>query len=308
MRDLANLVRKAAEAPEEGGEMTIDQVAESVTRINARVGAVPVVQLQLQLAPVLSSCRRQGGYQSWPELRPIAADALALGARLAFETRDDSTSASLYAEATEIAGRSSDPQRRAEIGTSRAMVTLHATGDLSTSGTIAEAAIRDANRCGSYAVRARAFAVHAEIRAREGRAESASSGLDQAWRAAERRSPSRGFNAGPLHGFEGVCALHLGDADRAHRHLERSAATLRQPRDAIQRAIVSADLALARLRLGDPDASAEVLHEVVDIAARTGGRVPVQRLRQVRGELRPWRAEAFLADLDDHIHDTLLGG
>ncbi|EWC60835.1 hypothetical protein UO65_3888 [Actinokineospora spheciospongiae] len=67
------------------------------------------------------------------------------------------------------------------------------------------------------------------------------------------------------------------------------------------------DLALARLRLGDPEACVDLLHEAVEITATTGGRVPAQRIRLARQELRPWRAEDFLAQLDDHIHDTLLG-
>jgi hypothetical protein len=49
------------------------------------------------------------------------------------------------------------------------------------------------------------------------------------------------------------------------------------------------------------------MHEAVDITATTGGRVAAQRIRLVRRDLRPWRGEEFLAELDDHIHDTLIG-
>jgi hypothetical protein len=75
----------------------------------------------------------------------------------------------------------------------------------------------------------------------------------------------------------------------------------------VQRGIVSTDLALARLRLGDPAACVDLLHEAVDITATTGGRVAAQRIRLTRRDLRPWRNENFLADLDDHIHDSLIG-
>jgi hypothetical protein len=119
--------------------------------------------------------------------------------------------------------------------------------------------------------------------------------------------PHGGFNAERLNGFEGLCALYVGDAQHAHERLARSVGALQQPRDAVQRGIVSTDLALARLRLGDPLACVELVHQAVDITAATGGRVSAQRIRLARYRLRPWRAETFMAELDDHIHDTLIG-
>lgn len=65
------------------------------------------------------------------------------------------------------------------------------------------------------------------------------------------------------------------------------------------------DQALARIRLDDPHAAAELLHECIDGASSTGGRVATIRLRRARRELRPWRSENFVADLDDHLIDTL---
>ncbi|AXB43688.1 hypothetical protein [Amycolatopsis albispora] len=120
--------------------------------------------------------------------------------------------------------------------------------------------------------------------------------------------PHGGFNADRLRGFDGLCALHAGNADHAHDSLTQSVSALRLSQDAVQLGIVSStDLALARLRLGDPAACVELMHEAVDITATTGGRVAAQRIRLARRHLRPWRSEAFLAELDDHIHDTLLG-
>ncbi|MBV7700374.1 hypothetical protein [Streptomyces sp. TRM70350] len=40
-------------------------------------------------------------------------------------------------------------------------------------------------------------------------------------------------------------------------------------------------------------------------AASTGGRVPALRPRKARQELRPWRREDWVADLDDHLMDVL---
>ncbi|PWW64566.1 hypothetical protein DFQ13_103540 [Actinokineospora spheciospongiae] len=286
---------------------------ESVTVIDKQVGSVPFARLQLQLAPAIETCRqvlRLDHASPQGELVSLAIDAYALGGRLAFETRDDETAMALYADATEVAGRLDDRSRRAVVRTSHAMVTLHATNDLEAAQKIAHAATVDAHRGASYAIRARAHAVHAEICARASQTVDAATALERAWKTVDKLTvddPRGGFTADRLNGFDGLCALHTGDARRAHDHLDRSLGALRKSRDAVQRGIVGTDLALARLRLGDPEACVDLLHEAVEITATTGGRVPAQRIRLARQELRPWRAEDFLAQLDDHIHDTLLG-
>ena len=291
----------------------ISQLHESVTAINGQVGAAPFVRLQLQLAPIVESCRQLleldhiGPRQ---ELILLATAAYSLAGRLAFETRDDEVAMALYADATEVAGRLTDRSNRAAVQTSHTMVTLHATDDLETARTIARAATVEAHRGSSYAIRARAHAVHAEICARAGQTDEAAAALDRAWKTVEQLTiddPHGGFNADRLNGFDGLCALHAGDASHAHDALNRSVSVLQLSRDAVQRGIVSTDLALARLRLGDPAACVQLLHEAVDITAATGGRVAAQRIRLARRHLRPWRAEGFLAELDDHIHDTLVG-
>ncbi|MFB6556546.1 hypothetical protein [Streptomyces sp. NPDC056405] len=72
-----------------------------------------------------------------------------------------------------------------------------------------------------------------------------------------------------------------------------------------QRAIITTDQALARLRLGDPQSAAALLHACVDAASATGARVATIRLRRARGELRPWRRGGWVADLDDHMIEVL---
>ncbi|WP_156819690.1 hypothetical protein [Pseudonocardia sp. HH130630-07] len=94
---------------------------------------------------------------------------------------------------------------------------------------------------------------------------------------------------------------------QAERGLGAAFAALASNRDRVQRAIVGSDLALTRIRGGHPVAGAALLHEVVGLVAAAGGRVPMRRIRKVRQELRPWRGERFVADLDDHLHDAFLG-
>ncbi|MFJ7998287.1 hypothetical protein ACIQ7D_14230 [Streptomyces sp. NPDC096310] len=91
----------------------------------------------------------------------------------------------------------------------------------------------------------------------------------------------------------------------AHDHFARSAAALTAPREQVQRAIVAMDQALARIRMNDPRAAAELLHDCITAATSAGGRVPAIRLRRARQELRPWRREDFVADLDDHLMDIV---
>lgn len=240
----------------------------------------------------------------------LATRTYALAGRLAFETRDDEIALAMYSDAITVAGGLADRSHIAAVQTSYTMVTLHATGDPEAARAIAHAATLDAHRGPSCAIRARAHAVHAEICARAGQPDEAATALERAWKTVEQLTaddPYSGFTAARLNGFEGLCALHAGDASHAHESLNRSVNSLRQPQDAVQRGIVSTDLALARLRLGDPAACAELLHSAVDIAAATGGRVAAQRIRLARRDLRPWRTEDFMADLNDHIHDTLIG-
>lgn len=155
-----------------------------------------------------------------------------------------------------------------------------------------------------------ALSAPAEVSARAGNTHQARAAVDTARdtvsdvAAAERPT---GFNTDRLDGFDGLCALHLGEAKRAHDLLESSLATLTNARDAVQRGIVTTDLAQARLQLGDPAGCGKLLHEAVEIAATTGGRVPAQRLHRARRELRRWGATVVIADLDDHLHERLLG-
>ncbi|KAA9157960.1 hypothetical protein FPZ12_024055 [Amycolatopsis acidicola] len=291
----------------------INGLHESVRAINKQVGSTPFVRLQLQLAPIVESCRRLlqlDHAAAHPGLALLTTDAYSLAGRLAFETRDDEEAMRLYADATKAAGHLADRSHRAAVRTSHTMVTLHATDDLEAARAIARAATVDAHRGSSYAIRARAHAVHAEICARASQPDSAAAALNRAWKTVEQLTiddPHGGFNADRLNGFDGLCALHAGDARHAHDSLDRSISTLRSSRDAVQRGIVSTDLALARLRLGDPAACVDLLHQAVDITATTGGRVAAQRIKLARRDLRPWRTEDFLAELDDHIHDTLIG-
>ncbi|GAA0646829.1 hypothetical protein GCM10010174_82520 [Kutzneria viridogrisea] len=292
-------------------EELLQQLAGSVAGVARQVGNTPFGRLQLQLAPIVELCRLLLKADSPSnELLVLASDATALAARLAFELADDEVSMALYQEATNTAGELPERFYRAAILTSRTMVTLHATGSPHAAADLAREAVAEAHRGASYTMRARAHAIHAELRARTGDHTETQRALNKAWTTVDQLTeddPCGGFNATRLAGFDGLCALHVGDAVRAHDQLALAVSALDGPGDLVQRGIVSTDLALARLRLNSPDACAELMHQAVDITAHTGGRVSGQRIRQVRQALRPWRSESFVLDLDDHIHDALIG-
>lgn len=297
--------------PARSTEDLVNDLAATVADLNQQVGSTPFVRLQLQLAPILNTCRKLSAQPSpTTELLTLATDAYALAARLAFETRDDETAMALYRDAETTAARLPDHSHLAAVRTSHTMVTLHATNNLTTALALALAATHDAHRGSSHAIRARAHAVHAEVQARAGNPTAAVTALDRARKTVEQLSaddPFAAFDADRVSGFEGLCALYNGRAHQADNLLTRSLTSLTGPRDAVQRGIGATDLALARLSLGDTAACVALLHEAVDITADTGGRVPAQRIRHARRHLRPWRTEAFVAELDDHIHDTLVG-
>ncbi|MGW5928097.1 hypothetical protein ACWF2L_17875 [Streptomyces anulatus] len=299
--------------PSRATEETAAGLAAVVADVNTQVGAVPMVRLQLLLAPVLDACRRlQTDDLPSPVAGPVRAVAVAactLAGRLAFENRDDAASQALYAAATLQAEELGDAWRRASVHMSHALVTLYSSPELADARGLVDRAVRAARTGDSVRVRARAHALQAEVAARAGLERQAQAALGLAWYDIEDESngdPSgSSFSVGHLRGFEGVCELYVGDPSVAHDRFAVSAAALAAPRERVQRTIVRTDQALARIRMGDPRSAAELLHECVLGAAATGGRVPAIRLRRARVELRPWRREDFVADLDDHLMDVL---
>ncbi|MCG0284426.1 hypothetical protein [Streptomyces sp. PSAA01] len=296
-------------------DVLLADVTTAVGDVNAQVGSLPFARLQLLLAPVIESCRRllTGGVPEplLPELRTVAAQAYTLAGRLAFETRDDQASHALYAAATATAGQLDDRWRRAVVHMSHALVTLYSTPGLDSARRLVDAAVRDARTGDSVRVRARAHALQAEVAARSGAERHAQTALSLAWYDIDRESDTgtgpaaTSFSADHLRGFEGLRELYVGDAAVAHDFFAGSAAALGPARERVQRAIISTDQALACIRLDAPESAATLLHTCIDSAASTGGRVPAPRLRRARKELRPWRREDFVADLDDHLIDVL---
>ncbi|MEW1930483.1 hypothetical protein [Streptomyces sp. NPDC088360] len=299
--------------PSRTDEATVAGLASVVSDVNAQVGSLPFVRLQLILSPAVEACRQlllePVPAPVMPALREVAVAASALAGRLAFETRDDAASRALYAEATDQAERLGQPWRRAVVHMSHALVTLYSVQGLDDARRLVDRAVRAARSGDSHLVRSRAHALQAELAARAGFERQAQAALGLAWYdvdADHTEDPApASFSPGHLRGFEGVCQLYVGDPSIAHEQFTDSANALAAPREHVQRAIVTTDQALARIRMDDPRAAADLLHECVTAASTTGGRVSALRLWRARNELRPWRREDFVAALDDHLMDVL---
>lgn len=290
-------------------------LAAAVADLGGGVGTVPFVRIQLGLAPIAEACRRLLAGPVPREFRQdllkVAVTAFTLAARLAFETCDDASAAGYYGEALSAAGGLVDPCHRAIALTSKAMVTLYSTGDVRRARHTADMAGNEARRSGNMAVRARACALRAELAARAADSRRAFAALHLAWQALDRAASDPGpggIDAGRLRGFDGLCHLYAGDPARAESQFGDAVATLHRSRDAVQRDIVLADQAMARIRLGASDAAAELLHECLRRATGTRGRVAAQRIRDTRRALGGRRGEHFVTELDDHIHTALVTG
>ncbi|MCX5385883.1 hypothetical protein [Streptomyces sp. NBC_00083] len=294
-------------------EDLVAALAQVVTDVDAQVGTVSFVRLQLMLAPAVEACRQLTASplpaSLLDRMRDVSVAAHTLAGRLAFETRDDVASRELYTAATREAGLLPDRWRRATVHMSHALVTLYSAQGLAAAARLTEAAVRDAGTGDSVVVRARAHALQAETAARAGEAHQARSALGLAWydmgRACADDPSNSSFTNNHLRGFEGVCELYVGDPQSAHDRFAASAKALVEPRQQVQRAIVTTDQALARIRLDEARSATDLLHACVSAAVATGGRVPAMRLAQARQALRPWRREQWVADFDDHLMDVL---
>jgi hypothetical protein len=312
--DLSGLLTSALSDPGQADMELADQLATTVADLNGRVGAVPFVRLQVSLAPIIEAFRMllsaELPAQVGERLLVVATAAYTLAARVAFETHDHASSTDYYSAAFKAAGQLPDSWHRAAVRTSQAMVTLYATRSVPKARAIADEAVRDARQGSSACIRSRALALQAEMAARASNTRQAFTALHDAWheidRATEADAARGGFDAGRLHGFEGLCHLYAGDAVTAERRFADSAKTLDGPRDAVQRGIVRTDQAKARITLDAPESAAQLLHECIDLSVSTRGRVPALRIREARLALSPWRGERFVAELDEHMHTSLV--
>jgi hypothetical protein len=179
----------------------IDHLVASVSEVDRQISSVPFVRLQLLLAPVVELCLRlQDTEQLRARLGALRCDAYLLAGRIAFEIRDDAAALRWY---TRVIATPGDPTRRAAVRTSYAMMVLHSAGD-GAARSIVDTAVADARLGSEFRVRARAYALQAEVAARSGRYRDAVAALRLAWLDLESAgADGGGFNEGTAAGLRG---------------------------------------------------------------------------------------------------------
>jgi len=146
---------------------SIAEVAMAFAALSERVGKVPFVRSQLALAPLLALLGQVSQTDgALPDGHLLATRAFAMAGRLAFELRDDHQARRYYAAALTHADRLPDSWLTASTCTSLAMITLHRGDELAAAEQIANRAVQAALAGSSTTMRARAFAVQAEVAAR----------------------------------------------------------------------------------------------------------------------------------------------
>lgn len=278
-------------------------------------GAAPFIRIKMALWPILEVISRllQGSQPAAirQEVCAVAARCFSLAARLSFELHDYPNADALYDEALAAADELHDGRVGASILASRSMVTLYGTSDLNRAIAMANQATERSLAGSSYPVRARAYAVRAEMAARAGDRQTSmrSLRLSRSHLALNHEGdPGEGsFSQARLYGFEGICHLRLGLTRDGEQELQQAVVGLDATRDSVQKSIILADLALARIRNGDPETAAEALRRSIDLVAVTRGRVGTQRIYHVRRQLDRWHGEPFVTELDRHLLASLLG-
>ena len=111
------------------------------------------------------------------------------------------------------------------------------------------------------------------------------------------------FTEPTLDRLAGSCYLSLGRYQRAQSLLADTARRLQDHPKSL--AIVLANLAMSHLRQRQVDAAAGVLHQAIDITARTRGGGAMNLVFNVGRELAPWRHEPVVQHVHDRLHDLM---
>jgi len=288
------------------------KMAMSFTAVSRRVGKVPFARSQLALTPFLATLGRvRQTDEAPPDIHTLATRTFALAGRLAFELHDDEQARRHYATALTHANRLPDSSLTASTCTSLAMIAMHRGDELAVAEKMANKAVQAALAGSSITMRARAFAVQAEVAARRSLIRPAEAALRFARTYATQASvddpAGTSFDTARLSGFAGLYHLLIGQSAEAVEHLNHAVAGVTEGTDPVQRSILLADLAHGHVMRArpEPEAAVAMLHRCTELVGRTRGRVAMGRLRTVRQSLRAWDGEPFLADFDDYLYTTL---
>src|SRR5207253_11035998 len=115
------------------------------------------------------------------------------------------------------------------------------------------------------------------------------------------------FGHGGLDGYRGAIAARLGLSEMALPALQTALGTQNPGQIDKYRALVLGDLAMSHLPTGEVEESVRLTAEAFDIGSQLGSYRVLQRVREVRSYLSPYRDVAAVRDLDERMAGALGG-
>ena len=109
------------------------------------------------------------------------------------------------------------------------------------------------------------------------------------------------FGHGGLDGYRGAIAARLKLPEMALPALQRALGTQNPGQVDKYRALVLGDLAMSYLPTGEVEESVRLTAEAFDIGSQLGSYRVLQRVREVRSYLSPYRDVAAVRDLDQRM-------
>jgi hypothetical protein len=240
------------------------------------------------------------------ELQATEAQLATLMGQLVWDAsqrRDHATAVGYYDQAISAANRAGETAAEAYARLRKSYVALYGEQEPQAGLRLAQQAATLADTAGSHALQGLALLHAGEGYAMLGdrRDCEAALGVAEAHLQAMRTAdPAHGLlSSDRLGRIQGSCYLTLGDSVKAGSILESTARRLQGRHKS--KAIVLGNLALAHIRQHDVEQAAAVLHRAIDLleVSRGGGGLNV--VSAAVRELRPWRQEPVVQDVQERL-------
>jgi tetratricopeptide (TPR) repeat protein len=221
----------------------------------------------------------------------------------ASQRRDHATAIGYYDQAIDAANRAGETTAEAYARLRKSYIALYGEQEPQIGLRLAREAATLADTAGSHALQGLGLLHvgegYARLDDRRG-CEAALGAAEAHLQAMQTADPAHGLlSADRLGRIQGSCYLALGDSAKAESVLEGAARHLHGRHKS--KAIILGNLALAHVRQRDVDQAATVLHRAIDLleVSRGGGGLNV--VSSAVRELRPWRDETIVQDVNERF-------
>jgi hypothetical protein len=266
---------------------------------------LPVAVQQLEQVTLLREHAPAGAVRRG--LAAIEVQSATLMGRLVWDVsgqRDHAAAARYYEQAIHAAAGAKQGWAEAFPRLFQAFLTTYGRKNAKTGLDLATRAATRAGNGSSHAIGGWAWALAGVADARLGHERPARVALDRAsvhMAKVQPDDPIFGvFTTEELGGFRGACHLYLSDPKGAQVVLGQTAQSLGVGWEK-NKAVVLGDLAKAFIYQGDPEQAAAVLHESIDLVEQTRSAAGLRRVFKAGWQLRPWRHELFVQDVQDRL-------